>query len=125
MIYIIIGLVLISFIYYNGKPDKSFKITEPLKFRLSDYRYTVYKSYRNITPRRIIPIFEGDVIDALGYEIYTRYADKLDEVDIIIRDNKTRELMRIVKEGDTESMIGVSDPELGHIGYLSFEIVDL
>ena len=125
MIYIIIGAILISFVYYFNKPSRTFKATEPFKFKPSDYRYTVYKSYRNNQPKRITPIFEGDVIDALGFEIYTRYADKLEEVDILIRDNQTRDLMRIVQDGDTESMIGVSHPEVGHIGYLMFEIVKL
>jgi len=37
----------------------------------------------------------------------------LEKVDIPIRDNKTGEIMKIVKDGDSESMIGVYHPEKG------------
>ena len=48
----------------------------------------------------------------------------MDKVDIPIRDNQTGEIIKIVKDGDSESLIGVSHPEKGHIGYLQFEIVN-
>ena len=47
----------------------------------------------------------------------------MDKIEILIRNNQTGEVMKIVKGGDSESMIGVSHPEQGHIGYLQFETV--
>lgn len=70
-------------------------------------------------------VFEGNRIDELGYQIYKSHTADLDKIDILIRDNQTGEIMKIVKDGDSESMIGVSHPENGHIGYLRFVTVPI
>jgi hypothetical protein len=102
------------------KPDKSSKFSD-LK---SDYSYSVFKNPINDNPSSFILILEGNRIDELGYQIYKSHIADLDKIDILIRDNKTGEIMKIVKDGDSESMIGVSHPENGHIGYLKYEIVN-
>lgn len=46
-------------------------------------------------------------------------------VDIPIRDNQTGKVMKTLKDGDSDSMIGVSHPEHGHIGYLQYDTLNI
>ncbi len=93
-----------------------------LNFLPSHYRFSVYKQFKQ-SPYQSDFILEGNKIDELGYEIYKSYTTDLDKIDILIRENETGKIMKIVRGGDYESMIGVSHPEQGHIGYLQFEII--
>ncbi len=86
----------------------------------SHYNYSVFKRPINGDRSSLILISEGNTIDELGYQIYKSHISDLDKIDILIRDNKTGESMKVVKDGDSESMIGVCHPEMGHIGYLHF-----
>ena len=70
-------------------------------------------------------VLEENQIDELGYQIYKSNTADLDKIDILIRDNQTGGIMKIIKDGDSESMIGISHPEMGHLGYLEFEIIQI
>lgn len=106
------------------RKQKELKLTQ-FDLKISDFAYSAFRSPINENPRSLILISEGNRIDELGYQIYKSHIADLDKIDILIRDNKTGEVMKIVKDGDSESMIGVSHPEKGHIGYLQFEIIDI
>lgn len=114
-------IILIYFILSKRKTSKEFIAWN---FVDTEFRYTVYKSYKSQKPRSLTLIFAGNRIDDLGYKIYSSYRDKLDDVDIYIKDVENDELMKIVTESDFESMIGVTHPEKGHIGYLQYSMVE-
>lgn len=67
---------------------------------------------------------EDNDLGKIGFHIYTNLVQSIDSHSIYIRDNSSNELMRIDKDYESESMIGVNHPEQGHIGYLPFTIVD-
>ena len=119
--YIIVPIALIGII-------RLFKTKSQSKIKLpagdSAFNYSVYQSPKVNGSKSLTLVLEGDKIDELGYQIYKSHIADLDKIDILIRDNQTGEIMKIVKDGDSESMIGVSHPEKGHIGYLQFEIMN-
>lgn len=115
-----ISLLLVLAYLFKGYRSKKNQINHRLtKFSESVYDFTVYRIQKDNSEPLVI--LEGNKIDELGYQIYKSHTDDLDKIDILIRDNKTGEIMKIVKDGDSESMIGVTDPLVGHIGYLQFE----
>jgi hypothetical protein len=67
---------------------------------------------------------EDDDLGKVGYYIYQNFAEKLDQVDVYVKDNQNNKIMKIQKTYESECMIGVDHPEEGHIGYLPFEMVD-
>ena len=59
----------------------------------------------------------------MGYYIYQKFAKKLDQVDIYVKDNQNNEILKIENKYDTESMFSVDHPEQGPIGFLPFDKV--
>lgn len=121
LLFTIAALIFVAIVYILTAIKRSTSTKEVgFSFPGSQFTYTVYQSakYSPNDPRMIL---EGNRIDELGYQIYKSHIADLDKIDILIRDNKTGEVMKIVKDGDSESMIGVSHPEHGHIGYLQIE----
>lgn len=115
-----ISLLFVLAYLFKGYLSKKEQINHRLtKFSESVYDFTVYRIQKDNNQREII--LEGNKIDELGYQIYKSHIADLDKIDILIRDNQTGEIMKIVKDSDNDSMIGVSHPEKGHIGYLQFE----
>lgn len=99
------------------------KVSPKLEFKRSESIYSVYQSPKVNDPKSLTLVLEGNRIDELGYQIYKSHITDLDKIDILIRDNQTGEIMKILKDGYSESMIGVSHPEEGHTGIIRFETV--
>ena len=70
--------------------------------------YSVYQSPKVNGSKSLTLVLEGNKIDELGYQIYKSYTVDLDKIDILIRNNQTGEIVKIVKDGESESMIGVT-----------------
>ena len=113
-------IVSITFCWSKRKPTSTKEVG--FNFAPSQHAFTVYQSPK-VNPNNITVLLQGNKIDELGYLIYKSHVADLDKIDILIRDNQTGEVMKIVKDGESESMIGVSHPENGHLGYLGFETV--
>lgn len=79
----------------------------PHQYQPSEFVYSVYQSPKVSGSKSLTLVFEGNKIDGLGYQIYKSHIANLVKTDILIRDNQTGEIMKIVKVGDNESMIGV------------------
>lgn len=115
-------IFIISLIILLVRPRKQM----PLQFNeQSTFHYSVYQIPKVNGSKSLTLVLEGNKIDELGYQIYKSHTADLDKIDVLIRDNKTGEVMKIVKDSDSESMIGVTDPRGDHIGYLQFEIVNI
>lgn len=114
---IVIFFILLIWIFGKGEQPDVIKV-DPAE--LSQYKWSVVikskgKLYRGIA---------DDDLGKVGYYIYLNFAKKLDQVDVFVKDNRNNEILKIQKTYESECMIGVDDPENGHIGYLPFETVD-
>lgn len=118
-------ILFVTILIFILRKLKSSKLNGSAGIIKSDFRFSVYQSPKVNGSKSLTLVLEGNRIDELGYQIYKSHTADLDKIDILIRDNGTGEVMKIVKEGDSESMIGVSHPDMGHIGYLKFDIVQI
>ena len=71
-------------------------------------------------------VYQDDDLGKIGYHVYTTYKASLFKRQILvyIKNNIENRYLKIVTDGSSESMIGVNHPLHGHIGYLSFEVIE-
>jgi hypothetical protein len=114
---ILIAFIVLIWIFGKGKENKttSDHIPEESQYNWSVVIKSKGKLYKGI---------EEDDLGKVGYYIYQNFATKLDQVDVYVKDNQNNEILMIQKTYESECMIGVDDPEKGHVGYLPFEKVD-
>jgi len=117
----LISIVALTYVLLRKRPKAH--ITQD--FKPSDSHYSVYQSPKVNGSKSLTLVLEENRIDELGYQIYKSQLADLDKIDILIRNNQTGEVMKIVKDGDSESMIGVIHPEKGHIGYLQYDTLNV
>ncbi|WP_231424951.1 hypothetical protein [Pedobacter sp. Leaf250] len=71
-------------------------------------------------------VYEENDLGNVGYHIYQNYRAELIEgnISVYIKDRLANRYLKIITDGSSESMIGVDHPHHGHIGYLSFEVIE-
>lgn len=85
----------------------------------SKYRFSVFVKRDN----DIRLEYEDNRRQNCGYYIFSNYAPSLDKVNVYLKENKTGEILKIVKDSDSESAIGVQHPINGFLGFLQVEEV--
>ena len=115
--YLLLAFILIIRIFGKGKKQEVLKVdpTEASKYKWSVVIKSKGKLFKGI---------ENDDLGKVGFYIYQNFAMKLDQVDVYLKDNLNNEILKIQKTYESECMIGVDDPENGHIGYLPYEKVE-
>jgi len=83
--------------------------------------YVIIKSIRGYKS-----VYEENDIGNVGYHIYLNYKAAITEkqISVYIIDRLENRYLKIITDGSSESMIGVNHPLHGHIGYLSFEVIE-
>ncbi|MES2447904.1 MAG: hypothetical protein V4546_12030 [Bacteroidota bacterium] len=123
LLIIVIVLVLVAYIYHRIKEinlQQEENDSAISKLRKSKFQWVVIIR----TKDKFYKSFEDDDLGKVGYHIYTEHIKSINHTDIFIIDNKENEFLKIENGSESESMIGVRHPEQGHIGYLSFDIVN-
>lgn len=114
-------LVVIAYLLKSNRSNKKQLTHRLTEFPKSAYGFTVFRVEKDTYQPFII--LEGNKVDELGYKIYKSHVADLDKIDILIRENQTGEVIKIVKNSDSESMIGVTNLQGEHFGYLQYEVI--
>lgn len=123
LLIILIVLVLVGYVYHRIKENNLKQVANDLainKLRKSEFQWVLIIR----TKDKLYKAFEDDDLGKVGYHIYNEYIKSINQIDIFIVDNKENKFLKIENGSESESMIGVRHPEQGHIGYLSFDIVN-
>lgn len=133
-LYPIILILIILIIYFSNKRKSASSIVKSKQALNNADRST--KGYNMVkkanfnwsvvvkSKGKLYKGLEADDLGKVGYYIYQNFAKKLDQVEVYVKDNRNNEILKIQKTYESECMIGVDDPENGHIGYLPYEKVD-
>ena len=113
----LIAFVLLIWIFGKEKPENA---TAPDSVEASQYKWSVVIKSKG----KLFEGIEEDDLGKVGYYIYQNFATKLDRLDVYVKDNQKHKILKIQKTYESECMIGVDDPENGHIGYLPYEKVE-
>ena len=128
-----LALLIILIIYQKWRS----KDVKPSKKILLDHELVALKKMPQITDKYnwlvIVKSMEGyksvyeeNDLAKVGYYICCNYKEELTarKISVYIKDSLENRYLKIVADGSSESMVGVDHPELGHIGYLSFEVIE-
>ena len=119
IVYPIMLLAFIILVCIFGKA-KHENVTSADPVEASKYNWSVVIKSKG----KLFKGVEDDDLGKVGFYIYQNFATKLDQVDVYVKDNQKCELLKIQKTYESECMIGVDDPENGHIGYLPYKKVE-
>ena len=114
---ILLGFIILVLIFSKGKHEHAPTADSPLA---SQYNWSVIIKSNG----RLYKGIEDDDLGKVGYYIYQNFAKKLDQVDVFVKDNQLSKILKIQQTYESECMIGVDDPENGHIGYLPYKKVE-